>query len=41
VPSPYSRYVFGAAFTCVAEKPVIAASEADVPQEADDAINLT
>jgi hypothetical protein len=33
--------VLGDAFTCVAEKPVILANDAEEPQEADDAISLT
>jgi hypothetical protein len=44
VPKPYTRYVVGAAFTCVAEKPVMLANGASVaesPHESDDAISRT
>jgi hypothetical protein len=41
VPSPYTSYVEGVAITSVAEKPVMLANDADVPQESADAINLT
>jgi hypothetical protein len=33
--------VLGVDFTCVAEKPVMLANDAEEPQEADDAINRT
>jgi hypothetical protein len=39
-PIPYSRYG-DEAVTCVADKPVMLANDADVPQESDDAINRT
>jgi hypothetical protein len=39
VPNPYTSYVLGVAFTCVAEKPVMFANDADAPHESEDAIS--
>jgi hypothetical protein len=41
VPNPYTRYVLGTAFTCVAEKPVMLANDADEPHESADAMIRT